>query len=233
MEEAVVESHTEMQNYTDKVVLRQIPLNITVGLDAWGREKPQPVLLSLEIPVDLRKAAKADDVSETLDYGKLFKKLSNTLAVSSDSAAEMALRIRCALQPPNNFFTAKIVLPKGNLRAGGGLQFTFDFFQEKNSKEQKYLTQTLSIKGISCACTVGVNPHEREEKQIVIVNLEFRGTFTIDASQERLAEYLSPGVKQHFPTIPHVDVVRKVVTVRSFGIPLPHKSPCLSPSFDS
>jgi len=193
---------------TDRVVLRQIPFNIKIGQDAWGRDKPQPVLLSLEIPYDFQKAAATDDVSHTLDYGKLYKSLTSELGNSSENAAELALRIRDVLQP-GEYFLANIVLPKGNLRAEGGLHFAFEF-QAGERPGEIIVMQSLSIKGIRCPCIVGVNPHEREEKQIVVVNLDVKKVDIINEDHENLHDFLYSGIEGSFP---YASMIRKAVKV--------------------
>jgi FolB domain-containing protein len=201
----------ETTQQTDRVILRQLPFNINIGLDAWERYKPQPVLLSLEIPYDFQKAAVTDDVSQTLDYGKIYKSLTHNLVGPSKSASELALRIRDVLQPVE-FFWATIVLPKGNLRAEGGLHFAFDFQAGEKSGEIVVM-QSLSIKGIRCPCIVGVNPHEREEKQIVEVNLDIKRTNFVDGDPETLHQLLFSGPEDF---VPYTGVIRKVVKVSLF-----------------
>lgn len=196
---------------TDSVILRRIPFNINIGPDAWGRDKPQPIILSLKVPYDLQRAAANDDVSHTLDYGKLYKALSMRLVGQTWSIVDFVLCLRSVLHPVE-LFLAEIVLPKGNLRAGGGLHFKFDFRAGENPKAI-ILIQTLAIRGIHCACIVGVNSHEREEKQIVVVNLDFERTDNIDEDQENLQHLLSPDLKETMPGVPYADVIRKVVKV--------------------
>src|ERR1700760_673963 len=63
----------------DKVILKNMPFNIAVGLDQWRRfHKAQPVLITLEVqPTStLEPAAAKDDVRLSMDYGKLYKRIS-------------------------------------------------------------------------------------------------------------------------------------------------------------
>lgn len=204
---------------TDRVILRQIPFSMAVGLDAWGRDKPQPVLLSIEIPYDFQKAAASDNVSHTLDYGKLYKSLIERLKGPYGSAPDLAMHVRGILRPIA-YLQAEIVLPKGNLRATGGLHFTLKL-QAGESPTELVLTQGLRVNGIHCACIVGVNSHEREEKQVVVVNLDFNITKSIEEAGDREGVYdlLSSDIKESIPGVPHADVIRKVVTV-STSIPV-------------
>lgn len=77
-------------------------------------------------------------------------------------------------------------LPKALLRAEGGLKFrsvtTWGYDQTQGSPEDAVetgrqilvLEQEFRIEGIRCYCILGVNSHERVEKQSVIVSLAFR-----------------------------------------------------------
>jgi FolB domain-containing protein len=159
----------------DAVFLRNLRFELAVGIDAWHRRgKPQLVFVSLEIGsgVAIKNAAAGDDVSKALDYGKLYKLIHGKLTTSNTQFRDVhALHdaVRNCIAP-NVCVKVEITLPKALLRAEDGLTYA-------RSEEYKddYLIpiETLSINGISCACIIGVNPHERQDKQIVVVNLTF------------------------------------------------------------
>jgi dihydroneopterin aldolase len=79
-------------------------------------------------------------------------------------------------------------LPKALLRAEEGLKFrsvtAWGYDQSQGSPEDAVetgrktlvLEQEFRIQGIRCYCILGVNSHERVEKQCVIVTLAFRGS---------------------------------------------------------
>ena len=80
-----------------------------------------------------------------------------------------------------------VQLPKALLWAQGGLKFrsvtTWGYDQADLSPEDAVetgrqslvLEQELRIEGIRCYCILGVNSHERLEKQCVMITLTFRG----------------------------------------------------------
>ena len=196
----------------DKIILRRMPFKLSIGKDAWGREKPQPVFITLEARFDVRNAAAADDVSKTLDYGKAYKALKEKLDVPTVSIGDV-IRAAADSVEPGEMSLIEVVLPKGSLRAEGGVQFYHEIVNVQSLSYPKRYKQLLSIRGIRCACIIGVNPHEREEEQIVIVNLDFsEGDFDVldpadfDGTLDRLEE--------EFFSIPYADVVRAVVKVR-------------------
>lgn len=205
----------EAARETDRVILRQIPFNLRIGNDAWGRDKPQPVLLSLEIPYDFQNAARDDNVSQTLDYGKLYKTLTEQLTGPYASAAEMVLLIRRILGPGASF-QSTIVLPKANLRAEGGMHFQLKL--ESKVMEVIALSQSVSIKGIRCACIVGVNAHEREEKQIVVINLGLKRLDVAYEDPEMFEKHPDEPVETIMFHASYAEMVREVVKVSiSYG----------------
>ena len=202
----------EKASATDIVILRRIPFNTKVGLDAWGREKPQPGFLSLSIPYDFQRAATHDDVSHTLDYGKLYKLLSGFLATEFDSVTRFFQAAKTVLDPLR-YFLAEVALPKANLRAEGGLLFCVELKKGEylEDRGEISLSQSLNIRGIHCACIIGVNPHEREEKQIVVINLDFKKTGQIRAEEISSLHYLE--AEANVLDFPYAAVIREVVKV--------------------
>lgn len=159
----------------DVVFLRNLRFELAVGPDAWRRRgKAQPVSISLEIGsgVAIQNAAGGDDVSKALDYGKLYKLIHGKLTTSNAQfrdfhALHEAVR-NCIAS--NVCVKVEISLPKALLRAEAGLTYT----RAEEYKDDYLLpSETLTIRGIRCACIIGVNPHERLEKQVVMVELIF------------------------------------------------------------
>lgn len=54
--------------HVDCAVLKDLELEVVIGLHAWEREQPQVVLADLEMRVDGRRAAASDDIQDTLNY---------------------------------------------------------------------------------------------------------------------------------------------------------------------
>ena len=150
---------------------------LTVGKDAWHREnKPQPVSITLRVNnvKSIDDAAASDDVSQSLDYGKLYRNVQNKLSNPGvyDGFSDVAYQVLAAVEVPETSSSVEVDFPKATLRAEGGLRYTLNWDRDRGVTN---VDTTLQILGIKCACIIGVNPHERREKQIVVVNLTFRG----------------------------------------------------------
>ena len=190
----------------DVVLLRNLRFELAVGSDAWHRRgKPQPVTISLEIGsgVAIQNAAAGDDVSKALDYGKLYKLIYRKLTTSNTHFRDVhALQdaVRSCIAS-NISVKIEINLPKALLRAEGGLTYS----RVEEYKDDYLLpVETLRISGIRCACIIGVNPHERLEKQVVIVGLIF--TETSEGAPSSAAAHKVPADKYQAITADVVEV---------------------------
>ena len=175
-------------------------------------------------------AAATDDVSLTLDYGKLYRSTKGDIqtAVQKPDDVTDGIGVRYLAEAvgragfkllrttvlgvdgrdiANDRERAGEVevwlhLPKAILRAGGGLKYrsvmrlqrkeidTYEELHESNTVDALWVEeQEFKIEGIRCYCIIGVNPHERLEKQTVVVTLVFKGDRTVDWSKHVAMKY--------------------------------------------
>ena len=162
----------------DKVILKNIPFDIAVGLDAWRRfHKPQPILITIEAqPTStLEPAAAKDDVNLSMDYGKLYKKICSSLVslVAANPDAFPTVRSLISqlvdLVPDCGLLEIEILFPKALPQSTGGVLYRFQV--DKSELEVDTSSLTLTVKQIACNCIIGVNPHERIYKQTVYVDI--------------------------------------------------------------
>ena len=59
----------------DRIFLRGLSIDCIIGFIEWERRVKQTVVIDLELPVDCRRAALADEVAATLDYKKVAKRV--------------------------------------------------------------------------------------------------------------------------------------------------------------
>lgn len=242
----------------DSVRLRDIELPLPAAPDAWHRpDKAQPCIASLKLSYSSAIASAAqDDVSLSLDYGKLFRRLEADIrnmadpsassehphhqmislggtqcedmrvsTVGQDPRVTAGIVANCGLglldetaagvqrmehvqQSPWNSFSGAgelpakaeyplgseygqcevwLHMPKALLRAEEGLKYrsvTAWGYKRRpergeavdpSSRALVVLEEEFRIEGIRSYCVLGVNPHERVEKQAVITSLVFEG----------------------------------------------------------
>jgi 7,8-dihydroneopterin aldolase/epimerase/oxygenase len=59
----------------DRIFLHGLAVECIIGFIEWERRIKQTIVLDVEMPVDCARAARSDDVAETLDYKKVAKRL--------------------------------------------------------------------------------------------------------------------------------------------------------------
>jgi len=59
----------------DIVYIRDLKIDTIIGINDWEREVRQTVSLDLEMATDIREAADSDDISQTLDYKAVAKRI--------------------------------------------------------------------------------------------------------------------------------------------------------------
>ncbi len=59
----------------DKIFLNALTTECIVGIWDWERKVKQPIVIDLEMQVDVRKAAATDNIEQALDYKKISKRV--------------------------------------------------------------------------------------------------------------------------------------------------------------
>lgn len=160
----------------DTVILKDLKFDLAVGRDAWRRPaKPQPVLISLNLqPLSsFEAAASQDDVNLTLDYGKLYKTVYSTVKdqIYGNVQGLMLDLARCV--DGYQILGIDIVIPKAILEAKSGLHYHARI--DRTDPEKVDASWSVAIKGIDASCIIGVNPHERQYKQRLSIDLILGG----------------------------------------------------------
>lgn len=69
----------------DRVFIKDLLVRGIIGINDWEREKPQDILINIEILADLKKAGEKDDISHSINY--------RTIAKKAQARAETAQRL--------------------------------------------------------------------------------------------------------------------------------------------
>jgi FolB domain-containing protein len=59
----------------DKVFIRNILARGIIGLNEWERDKPQDILINIDLYTKTRDQAVSDDMTEIIDYSKVTKQV--------------------------------------------------------------------------------------------------------------------------------------------------------------
>ena len=69
----------------DKIIIRDLVARGIIGINDWEREKPQDILINIELYADLRRAGVSDDIQDSISY--------RTIAKRAQAHAETAGRL--------------------------------------------------------------------------------------------------------------------------------------------
>lgn len=168
----------------DIVYLRNLKLSAVIGPDAWNRpDKSQPIVVSLQLEIDTTSASTTDDIKNTFSYGQLCKDVTAKLDGKTFMSIDHLTSDLAGLADnwPGETLKLQVLAPKGMLRVEGGFGREF-FLRRVETKPHgwKVLNWHVGshewvIKGLKLACIIGVNPHERLEKQNLSIDLYILG----------------------------------------------------------
>lgn len=70
----------------DIIRIRQLKLDVYLGVYDWEQENARPVFIDLELSVDLARAAKSDALADTVDYAALADEIRRRTSSSAAAA---------------------------------------------------------------------------------------------------------------------------------------------------
>jgi dihydroneopterin aldolase len=72
----------------DIIFLRGLAIETVIGIYDWEREIRQTLIIDLEMATDIRKAAETDDITHTLDYKAVSRRIIDFVEGSSFQLVE-------------------------------------------------------------------------------------------------------------------------------------------------
>ncbi len=105
----------------DIIYLRDLKIDCVIGVWSWERKIKQPVVLDLEMAVDVKRAARTDRIDDTLNYKDVAKRLIDYVANSEFQLVE-TLAERIAEVILNDFGVPWVrvrINKRGAVRAAG------------------------------------------------------------------------------------------------------------------
>jgi FolB domain-containing protein len=170
------QANTEGQR--DVVFVKNVAFRADVGLDCWERKKDQPVLVSAEIFMNIRSAAKDDDFTKALDYRTLYKSIRGCDTFVYGCIFDLTRELVKSLIKSNpeqvRRGRLRILLPKALSRCEGGV-FLDCGFEAENQPLVALQPMELSLRDIKLSCIVGINPAERVKKQPIVLQMRIVG----------------------------------------------------------
>ncbi|KAF2644637.1 hypothetical protein P280DRAFT_176138 [Massarina eburnea CBS 473.64] len=172
-----VEMSTAEVDAADKITVKNLEVIANAGVDAWGRQKKQRVLLTVTLALknQFDTAAKADSLdTSTIHYGVLSKDIQAAVQAQQEwmSTKQFSSLIQgqvLSTAHPTQLIACEIdtFYPKGSM-FGDGAGCTYSVTSYNNSASY---SEVLYLRNLRIACIIGVNPNERLQKQPVVVNI--------------------------------------------------------------
>jgi len=178
---------------TDIIFIDRLGLSANIGLDCWGRRRPQPIFISIYLHLTpngfLSRSGQSDNVNDSVDYGSLTKAVMryvesekngfNAVEQLIDGVADQAFGLA-----GENGKEVRVILelPKLVPLAEGGIAVEVTRRATQGTQDSGAAQKKVYVKDLSYAVIIGVNEPERRDKQRVLVNLEVyeRENVTID-----------------------------------------------------
>jgi len=66
---------TKIEAFMDRVIIKNILARGIIGIREWEREKPQDILINIDLYTKVRKPDATDDIAECVDYSKVTKRV--------------------------------------------------------------------------------------------------------------------------------------------------------------
>lgn len=181
----------------DTIFLRNLTLQATLGRDAWNRpNKAQPIILTIHLALNTSLTAQTDNLAHTFSYGQLCNDITAKIANQSfDSLDHLTTNLASIAEAwPGEEIKISALAPKALLRAEGG--FSRDLVLRRQSLVHEgtellvwhVVCHRWMIRGLKPACVIGVNAHERLEKQIVVLDLVLFGEDDAAAYTSQIGE---------------------------------------------
>ena len=117
-----------MNQPTDRIFLRGLAIQTTIGFIDWERHVKQTVVIDLEIPVDCELAARNDDVVDTVNYKSMAKRTIAFVEAAEFKLVEtLAHRLAMLLLAEFDVAWVKLTVNKpGALRGSRDVGITLD-----------------------------------------------------------------------------------------------------------
>ena len=159
--------------FLDTVYLRELHVSAVVVPDAWGRPgKTQPVTINIELQMNTLATGNSDDLQNSFSYGQMSKDIISTVDGKEFASVNNLMTgvVDAARMWPGQYIHCRIRLPKAFLRVDTGFSSHFSLNKQPTGS-WALNSQKWAIEGIKAACIIGLNAHERLEKQAVSIHL--------------------------------------------------------------
>ncbi|EEB05789.1 dihydropteroatesynthase/2-amino-4-hydroxy-6-hydroxymethyldihydropteridinediphosphokinase/dihydroneopterinaldolase [Schizosaccharomyces japonicus yFS275] len=190
-----------LDDVDDRIIIKNLRVTTTVGLDQWRREQPQPVVMHVSMRNNVRIAGTEDDLNSTIHYGIASKILKAAVeARTFGSLRELADFVgdTCSHKEIDaRFVEMELTKPKSVLRSDAGVSYKAIRTSKSTgslSSEQEHHPDRVVLRELQVPAIIGVHPFERAEKQRVVMHVSFECNSN---DQVRHVENIARTISEH------------------------------------
>jgi len=181
----------------DRIFIDSLRLRCACGTDAFGRLKPQPVLLSVELGTLIARAAADDNVGLSVDYSAIAKELNALDNQPFERAIQLINLVLGLALKRDGVERAKVNLSfeKGILAAK-----RINWTRSATFREPTEGEWNVHVEGIEVHIIIGINEnlHERTQMQPIVIDL----TWTVPCNRTEELENIN--FQREIASIVHV-----------------------------
>ena len=191
----------------DHVCLRNLRLSAIIGNDAWNRRKAQPVVVSVKLSIDTREAASTDDIEKTVSYGQMCKDIMQAVEENTEGFPSILefnshlYELATEKHWGGSALQTSTLLLKGSLCAEGGICLTSCTTYHPTDPWLATRSHKFDINGLKIPCIIGVNAHERLEKQLVVVDITLYNYYQQSSVQNLTKTIATVSLVYHFRSL--------------------------------
>lgn len=82
---------------TNRIVLRRLAMNARIGVHAWEKEAPQPIVVDLEFDLPRGEACFSDELKDTVDYSAVVERLRTIALAQPHRLVEAMAQTMCTV----------------------------------------------------------------------------------------------------------------------------------------
>jgi dihydroneopterin aldolase len=158
----------------DKVFVQGVRVDRNVGLNCWGENKAQPVIVTAWVYKSIKSAAETDTIDDTVDYrrildGAILLYPEQIYATKEYYVYCLAHYVKCS--SGQTMGELQVEFPKALRRADSGIIHRATFDSVVGQLEPVVKHQEVIVPRIQVSCIIGILAAERIVKQPILLSL--------------------------------------------------------------
>lgn len=161
--------------FRDVIYLNELRLCGIIGEDAWDRPgRWQPIIITMNVVIHRSSAPSIDDITLTFNYSEMYRQISGVVDRKYFHCIDHVLGSlsKLCLNWPGQVVELTVSTPESVLRLEGGMKKVCRWRRDEQSTNRPFVDQAWFIETLKIACIVGIQPHERVEKQTVHIKIQ-------------------------------------------------------------